>query len=121
VHLVALPFTISDVHWGMSQAAGSLRLTRDFLVLEVHVTALGLIKQKPLTLKIAPEAIHSVRYKRGAFKDRLIIRPFKAMLLSTVPGKHQGEVTLRVKRAHREEAIDLTEDIAAWLDVAPTT
>lgn len=115
---MALPFTLSDVHWGISDAAGSLRLDDDFLVLEVQVTAIGLFKQKPLTIKVAPEAIHSVRYKRGAFRDRLIIRPYRPALLTAVPGKHEGEVRLHIKRAHREEAEALVEEIDAWRRLA---
>lgn len=113
---MALPFTISDVHGGLSEATGALRLDGDYLILEIQVTVAGMFKQKPLTVKITPEAVHSVRYQKGAFRDRLVIRPFKTALLAAVPGKHEGEVTLKVKRVHRDEAFDLIEDLQEWLD-----
>lgn len=115
---MAVPFTIPNVHWGLSEASGSLHLRDGFLVIEVHVTMIGVVKQKPLTVKVAPEAIHSVRYLRGAFRDKLVIRPFKANLLATVPGKHEGEITLRIKRAYRDEALDLVEDVKDWIERA---
>lgn len=112
---MSLPITIKDVHGGLSEAAGSILLTDEYLVLQLQVTVIGMVKQKPLTIKISPEAIHSVRYRRRPFQDRILIRPWKTSLLEAVPGKHQGEVELRVKRAYRDEAEALVEDISYWL------
>jgi hypothetical protein len=112
---VSLPITISEVHGGFSEAAGTLRLTDEYLIIQVQVTVMGMVKQKPLTVKIAPEALHSANYRRRPFKDRITLRPWKTSLLEAVPGKHEGEVELRVKRAYRDEAEGLVADINDWL------
>ncbi len=112
---MSLPVTIEEVHGGLSNASGTLYLTDDFLVLSVQVAFLSMWKQKPLTVKIAPEALHSVRYKRGLFKDKMFVRPWKPALLDAVPGKHEGEIALQVKKSFRHEAEALVEEVDYWL------
>jgi hypothetical protein len=111
---VSVPFSIPKVHWGASKAQGTIRRTDDYLILSVALTVLGVLKRPPLTIKVAPEALHAIRYKRGLFHDTLTIRPHGPDLLRTVPGDHEGALQLRVKKEYRGEAERLVKDVRDW-------
>lgn len=111
---MSLPFTIPEVHWGMSSVRGTLRLTNEYLIFSVSLTVVGLLKRPPVTIKVAPEALHTVRYKRGLFHDSLIIRPHGQDLLRSMPGNHEDVLKLRIKKEYRREAEHLVEKIRDW-------
>jgi hypothetical protein len=98
----------------MSSAQGTLRLTQDFLVFSVQVTLFGALKRPPTTIKVAPEALYGMRYKRGLFHDTVSVRPHEPDLLAAMPGDHHGEIRLQVKKEYRREAERLVDDVRSW-------
>jgi hypothetical protein len=96
-----IPFELNEVHGGFSEATGVMYLEGGYLVFEVMVTTLGIFKREPETIKVELGVIDTMRLEKRFRKDRLFIRPTKPQLLHTMPGKHEGALELRIKRAHR--------------------
>ena len=109
--MAPIPFKIPDVHEGFSEAHGILYLDEEFLVFEVQTLTLGMIKQDPETIKVELAALHEVEFKPGLFSDRLLIRPKKLQLLAAMPGKHEGELKLKVKRAERARVLGFIREV----------
>jgi len=112
---VSVPFTIPVVHGGLSEAQGTVWLAPEHLQLRVQVRALHLWDQKPLTIKVSPEALREFRLKRSLMgKDTLIIRPHTPDLLAHLPGRHTACAELKVERRYRAEAEALAADVRDW-------
>jgi hypothetical protein len=93
----SVPFTISDVHGGLSEAHGAAYIEDEDLVLEVQTTVLSLIKQTPRVFHIELVDLESVEYKRGLLGDKLLLRTRPLDRLSGVPGV-QGRRRSRQRR-----------------------
>jgi hypothetical protein len=109
--MISVPFEISEVHAGFSEARGIMRLEDDFLVFQVQVVTMGLFKRSPETIKIEFGAIDEVRLEKRLVSDRVYIRPRRLRFLEVMPGKHAMEVRLKVKRKHRTRALLLVDSI----------
>jgi len=112
---MSLPFTIPNVHWGISAAQGTVWLTMDYLTFRVQTSLLHMVNTEPTTVKVSPEALRAVRLKRSLIgKDTLLIRPHAPDLLAEMPGRHVGAVELKVERKYRREAEALVAEVRDW-------
>jgi len=107
--MLSVPFEISEVHSGFSEARGILRIEEEFLVFQLQVVTLSVFKRAPEIIKVEFAAIDEMRLERHLITDRLFIRPKKMKLLEVMPGKHPMEVKLKVKRKHRTRTLLLVD------------
>lgn len=106
-----VPFKISDVHGGFSEANGTMYLEDEFLVLEYRIEVAGVFDQSPETLKIELGLITDIEFKTGLFRDKVRILPKKLSVLDAVPGKNREVVTLKTKKKFRQTARRLVNEI----------
>ena len=109
--MMSFPFEISEVHAGFSEVKGTLRLEDEFLVIEFQTITLGLYKRPAETIKIEFAALADVKIEKRIFRDRVLIRPRTRRLLEAVPGKHVGEVRLKVWRRYRPSVTGLVDEV----------
>ena len=108
---MSIPFEISEIHAGFSEAKGTIRLEEEYLVIDIQTITMGIIKQSPETIKIELAALSDLRIDKRIFRDRLFIRPKTNKLLEAVPGKHLGELKLLIWRKHRTSTLGLIDDV----------
>ena len=108
---MSIPFEISDIHAGFSEAKGLIHVEDDFLVFNVQTITMGMFKQSPETIKIELAALSDIRLEKKIFRDRLYIRPKTNKLLDVIPGKHLGEIMVKVWRKHRAASMSMVDDI----------
>lgn len=107
-----IPFETPDIHHGFSEGKGFVYLDDEFLVFEVRIHTLGLFEQEAQVIKVEPAVIEAIRLERGLFSDKLCIRPRKIEVLDAIPGDHEIEVKLKVKRKHRLSAQQFVADVS---------
>ncbi|MEL6446028.1 MAG: hypothetical protein AAFQ86_17495 [Bacteroidota bacterium] len=118
---MSIPFTLPNVYDGLAEGHGLMRVERDaagdVLVMEVQLAWLGLVKQAPRVVAVPLRDLTEVRFKRGAFKDTLFLRPAHLDLLAELPGKHKERVKLKIKKQYREDVYDLLDELEEWRPV----
>lgn len=111
-----VPFKIPEVHGGLSEGDGTLLLTDDYLEIRVTVSILGMIDQRPIRIKLARTAIRDIRYEQTYWGDKIILRPYNPRVFDELPGKHAGEIVLKIKKKFRQDGIALVQETLLWLD-----
>jgi len=106
-----VPFKISEVHGGLSEANGTMYLEDEFLVLEYRIEVVGMFKQPTETIKIELGVISDMEFKTGLFGDKIRLLPRKLSVLDAVPGKNKEVVTLKTKKKFRSIARRLVNEI----------
>lgn len=111
-----LPFTLEKVHLGFSDATGLLRVSRESLVFEYEVKALGLVKVSGVaTVRAAMEEIESVELKKGFFRTDLTVRAKSLKTFHSLPGSLKGEAPLRIENRDRKQAELIVSNINLYL------
>ena len=108
---MGVPFEISDVHAGFSEVKGTLRIEGEFLVFDFQVITMGMFKQPPEVVKIEISALSDARLEKRIVRDRIFIRPKTYQLIDAIPGKHLGDVKLKVWRKYRPSSINIVDEI----------
>ena len=62
-------------------------------------------------IKVEPRALEEIYFNRGVFGDRLCLRPKKYDLLTAMPGTHDEEVKLKLRRRYRKDAEQLVYEV----------
>lgn len=114
--LPVVDFTLTDMHGGLTEFEGSVYLDDEFLVIDTRIKKFGGLSTDDKTVKIEPKALASIRLREGVIVDQICLRSKTDELLSAVPGKHSGEVRLRVWRIHRREARRLVDEVERRMD-----
>lgn len=109
--MMRIPFKLPDIAGGLREGKGLLFLDDEFLVFEVSTALLGEFAADSAVIKIEPAALEEIRLERRLFFDRLYVRPKKGDLLEAMPGRHDFEVELRVRRRYRPDLERLLVDV----------
>jgi hypothetical protein len=117
----AVPFTLPDKHMGFTEVSGVAYLEEEFLVLDIMEHSAAGTPQDHHVIKVELKALRQVHYNPGVIKDELIVRPKGLELLEALPGKHDVEVHLSVRRRHRKAAEMLAYRVQAFLESARLT
>lgn len=111
-----IPFATDDVHGGLSEGRGTLRLDGDDVVLEVQVSLLGMFGRDPKEYRFDITDLDSVRHQRNVFRDCLTLRTTPMSIVTQVPGSNEGRLRLKIKRRHRAAVDALLERIEMWVE-----
>jgi len=105
---VTLPFKVPDLFAGFAEGNGLAKATPNELALEFIIkdNVLNLFKSSIKEIRIPQSEIEGIRFKQGWFGDRLYIRMRSIKWLANLPGRNNGELTLRVARRDRSQAVD---------------
>lgn len=103
------PFYITGVNGGFTEVTGLIRVDHEHLVLEFQSAdaIIGIVKSDLKTKKIPFTAIRRLDFKKGWFSTKLILQTNSMSDLDGIPGANSGSVTFNIKRAHRQEAVEL--------------
>ena len=106
--LAHVPFTITDVHGGFSEAAGIAKVTQHHLVVEFEIKdALGVVKSAPRIALVPLNDIISVEQRRGIIRDTIAVQTNGIDSVSTIPNSSQGKFKLNIRKRDR----GLTENL----------
>lgn len=109
----SIPFKLPDV--GMREISGEVYVEDEtFLVFAVEDALIGEFDRERQVIKVELRALDDLYLERGTFSDRLCIRPKKRDLLQVMPGKHERELKLKLRKKYRDEAARLVDGVK-WL------
>lgn len=103
----SVPFKIDD---NFSQVAGVAKFSRAGIVLEFESKLFGIIKSGVKEVRLAPDEILDVKFKKGVFKRgaRIEIRLKSFAKLNEVPNR-DAKITLKLERDDFERGAEAVE------------
>ena len=107
--MISIPVKFHTPDAMLTEAVGMVRIEDRRLVLEFETkdAFFGAYRSGVQELEIFPDDVADVRYKQNVFRTELMIRAKSMKQVDLVPGSKHGEVRLRFKRRHREDARQL--------------
>lgn len=112
--LDSVPFKLEDTNMGFTEHSGVLYMEEEFLVFDIQSGLKGVTRPTRQQVKVEPKAISGIRLKQGTTKDTLFIKPKKSKLLVAIPGDHEREVKLKIKKKHRVAVERIIQRIVNW-------
>lgn len=108
-----VPFEITNLNHGFQKATGLIKLEGEQILCEFRVVdaILGMIKSDVKETRIPLSDLHSVEFKKGFFRSKMIFEAQSLRVFEHVPGSEQGEWEIRIKRKDRDDARDLVSKI----------
>jgi len=102
----------------LTETFGLLGLQEGCLVLEYESkdAFIGAYSSGVEELQIFPDDVSSLTFKKGMFKAKLTIHARSMKFFEKVPGAKHGSITLRFKRKHRADAVQLVSFLQHRLD-----
>ena len=102
----SVPFEIADINHGFQLAKGILKIRKDHLELEFEVqdAILGVISSGVQTVSILFDDLEDIRYEKGWFGAKIILKATSMKALEDLPGSEQATAELKIKRKNRKEA-----------------
>ena len=107
--MISIPVKFHTPDAMFTEAEGMVRIEDGRLVLEFETkdAFFGAYRSGVQELEIFPDDVVDVRYKQNMFRAELTIRARSMKQVDLVPGSKHGEVRLRFKRRHRDDARQL--------------
>ncbi|MGI9174834.1 MAG: hypothetical protein ACR2GR_05910 [Rhodothermales bacterium] len=102
--LRSIPFRLPEADHGLTEITGLLYLDDEFLTFDVQTGLPGGSQKELQVIKVELAALAALRLDRGTLGDRLCIRPKTSDLLDAMPGTHQEELKLKLRKRHRADA-----------------
>ncbi len=99
--IAGIPFSLPDV--GVTEVKGVLYLESETLVLEIVSGLPGVTHSRTRRVEVAIDALDGIRFETGAWRDSILLRGSRE-LLEAIPGHHVGELRMRTRRRHRDDA-----------------
>jgi len=113
--MLSVPFSTGDIHGGLSEGRGAIRVDGDDVVIEVQVKVFGMFDQGAKTFRFELTDLEEVRHKRGWFGDKVTIRTRPMGLIGDIPGATEGALILKMKRRNRRDVDALLDRLDLWL------
>ena len=111
----SVPFSISNAHHGFSEMRGTVCLEGDDVVIEVQVKLLSLFDRPPQSFRFDMTDLEEIRHTRRFWGDTVTLRTRPMDRVTEIPGAADGELCLKVKRAHRADLDRLLDRLEMWL------
>ncbi|MEX1063606.1 MAG: hypothetical protein WEC12_08375 [Balneolaceae bacterium] len=98
-----VPFRITDIDLGFQEAEGVIRFENGRVVLEYRIKdALGLsVRSEKKGLHLPMEELVTLEIRDWLVSLRLYLAVRSIRSVSELPGRHSGELTLKVSRKYR--------------------
>ena len=111
--LCTLPFSISDLYWGMACAYGIVHLDETGIELEYEVLdeVFGTVKSAAKQVRVPLRNIVSIEFIKGIFSDRVEIQTNRLDISKEVPNSKQACFQLGTKRADADRARNFVEEV----------
>lgn len=100
-------FEIPEINHGLKQAQGLIKLWKNGLEMEFEVSLLGVFKNGVETVRIPYKNLNSIEYKKGWFRDKVILKGASMKVFEDIPGTEVATCELKVKRKYRDKAQSL--------------
>lgn len=100
-------FEIPEINHGLKQAQGLLKLWKNGLEMEFEVSLLGVFKNGVNTVRIPYKNLDSIAYKKGWFRDKIILKGTSMKVFEDIPGTEVATCELKVRRKYRDQAQSL--------------
>jgi hypothetical protein len=113
--MTSVPYSIGDDHSGLSEMRGVVYLDGDDVVIEMETKFLGLFKRPSQTFRFDVTDLEEVRHTRRVWGDTVWLRTHPMERVTEIPGSSEGELCLKVKRAHRPALGGLLDRLELWL------
>lgn len=111
-----VPFKIKNVHGGLSEASGRIRVDDLDLLLEVENRFLYAFSTGLRAFRLDVTDLDEVRHKRPLFGDDMLELTVRDPLaLAGVPGAKAGTLRLHVARADRPRLDVLLDALRLWI------
>jgi len=118
---MSIPFnytihTQEDQENAVKEIKGILSFTGDEILFEYKVysmegDSIGTLQK----FSLAPDLIKKFHFKKGFFKNGIIIETKRTAFLDPVPGSKQGKIELYIKKRDRDEAIRFSTRMNLYL------
>ncbi len=111
--MVSIPTKLHTPDAVFTEAEGLVKLERGYLIIEFETkdALVGLYRSGVQEIAVLPDDITSIDFTRNLFKAELRIRARSMKTFDQVPGNKLGEIRLRFRRSHRDQA----QELAAFL------
>jgi hypothetical protein len=105
----AVPFSIEGVNSGFTAVNGLAKIEDKALKLEFQTAdaIIGVVKSDLKMISIPFSSIRKIELKKGWFSSKIILQTKSMSDLKSVPGAKSGFLELKIKKAHKLEAIEL--------------
>ncbi|MEL6615652.1 MAG: hypothetical protein AAFQ43_07940 [Bacteroidota bacterium] len=112
----SVPFTTLDIHGGLSEGKGLLRVDGQDVAIEIQVEHLGgIFSGRTERAEFELTDLDSVRHKRSFTGDKLTLRTDPMHLVTDLPGSAEGEFVLKVKKKHRADLDAVLSTMELWI------
>ncbi len=113
----SIPFSFEDPDEHFSENEGLARIEGTALLLEYETKSVFpfVPKSGVNEIELRLDGISAVRFKRGMFGAKIVVQARDMKSVERVPGAKHGRMTLKFKRAHREDAAELAAVLEGYL------
>lgn len=111
--MMSFPFIIDELHGGFMKVDGILRMDGEQLLFEFQKkdNVIGMYQSEIQTEVIPIADLSMAEYKKGFFKDKIVLHGKRATSFKALPGKDMGERVLKIKKKNRSKASSLISRI----------
>jgi hypothetical protein len=108
---ISIPVKLHTPDAVVTESEGLIKFEEGRLVLEYQTkdAFFGTFRSDVKELEIPPDDVSSITFKRSIFKTELTIRAKTMKKFGDVPGSKLGQVILRFKKKHGDEAQELAD------------
>jgi hypothetical protein len=110
-----IPIAIEEVHGGLSDARGSLRVDDMALIIEVQVRLLYYFEGATRTVRLDITDLDTVSHKRGIARDTLTLRTLGFDDLDGLPGARGNQIKLFVSKKDRDRLDPILDRLRLWI------
>lgn len=113
----SLPFTITEINGGFSEAEGLMHLEEQTLTLEFEVkdAIIGAITSDVQVVKLPLASLDTAEYRTNIFSTKIHLRAMRLQTFADVPGHKRGELTLHIPRKNKEAAQEFCKLLKHYL------
>ena len=108
----SVPFSL-EAYEGLANVEGILKFENDiiFIQYETKDGIFGVIKSGVKEIQLHVGELDDVDFSSNMFRTRLYIRPNDLGKISDIPGSKSGQLSLKIKRANKRAAKQISLDI----------
>ncbi len=109
----SVPFKTTDTYEGLAETKGLLRFENNQIILQFQTqdAVFGLMKSDVKDVQIPLEALESVEFITRWWGSKIAIHVNRLDLVQRIPGQSSNEIILKITRANKGLAGDISRKI----------